>query len=258
MTTLDREYPIIEFDPERRAIIDPEYAAGDVRLPERGVICFFGDLLETLVKRGDLVEACVQHSGLKPMPIYSLETCCERIAVFHPGIGASFAASMLEEAIAKGCRKLIACGGAGVLTSEIELGKNRGAHLSRPRRGHLLPLPASRARGGTESRGARRHRIGAESGRRRLPQGQDLDHRRHLPRDARARIEHRRKEGCLTVEMEAAAFFAVAAFRGVKLAQILYGGDDVSGQEWDDRGWQKRTSVRERLFWLAMESCLAI
>jgi len=29
--------------------------------------------------------------------------------------------------------------------------------------------------------------------------------------------------------MEAAALFAVAQFRGVVLAQILYGGDDVSG-----------------------------
>jgi hypothetical protein len=33
--------------------------------------------------------------------------------------------------------------------------------------------------------------------------------------------------------MEAAAFFAVAEFRRVQLAQILYGGDDVGGEDWD-------------------------
>jgi len=34
------------------------------------------------------------------------------------------------------------------------------------------------------------------------------------------------------VMMEPAAFFAVAKFRGVPLAQLLYAGDDVSGEFW--------------------------
>jgi len=59
--------------------------------------------------------------------------------------------------------------------------------------------------------------------------------------------------------MEAAAFFAVAEFRGVTFAQLLYGGDDVSGVgEWDDRGWLSRANVREQLFWLAAEACLSL
>jgi hypothetical protein len=58
--------------------------------------------------------------------------------------------------------------------------------------------------------------------------------------------------------MEASAFFAVAQFRGVTFAQILYGGDDVGGSEWDARNWDQDTSAREKLFWLAVESCLAI
>jgi hypothetical protein len=59
--------------------------------------------------------------------------------------------------------------------------------------------------------------------------------------------------------MEAAAFFAVAKFRGVTLGQILYGGDDVSGTgKWDHRGWHKQYQVRERLFWLSAEACLEL
>ncbi len=68
----------------------------------------------------------------------------------------------------------------------------------------------------------------------------------------------RKAEGCLTVEMEAAAFFAVAQFRGVTLGQILYGGDDVSGEEWDTRGWTKNNTIREKMFWLAAEACLRL
>jgi len=77
-------------------------------------------------------------------------------------------------------------------------------------------------------------------------------------RETRAKVERRRREGCLTVEMEAAAFFAVAQFRGVLFAQLLYGGDDVSGEHWDSRQWDKQSSVREKLFWLAAKACLEL
>ena len=64
----------------------------------------------------------------------------------------------------------------------------------------------------------------------------------------------RRAEGCLTVEMEASALFAVARFRGIAAAQLLYAGDDLSGDEWDHRGWHKEASARERLFDLAVDA----
>ncbi len=64
----------------------------------------------------------------------------------------------------------------------------------------------------------------------------------------------RKREGCLTVEMEAAAFFAVAKFRRVMLGQILYGGDDLGGK-WNDRARMRQT-VRAQLFELAAEACL--
>ena len=77
-------------------------------------------------------------------------------------------------------------------------------------------------------------------------------------RETAGRIARRKAEGCITVEMEAAAFFAVARFRGVAAGQILYGGDDVSGDAWDSREWRGRTSLRERLVWRAAEACLRL
>lgn len=77
-------------------------------------------------------------------------------------------------------------------------------------------------------------------------------------RETPDKIAMRRKEGCLTVEMEAAALMAAAQFRGVTLGQVLYGGDDLSGETWDKRGWQSRAEVRESLFWLAVEACLEL
>ena len=77
-----------------------------------------------------------------------------------------------------------------------------------------------------------------------------------LFRETRARMLSRKREGCLTVEMEAAAFFAVAQFRRVQFGQILYGGDDLSAR-WDHRNWN-RHQIRERLFALAAEACLSM
>jgi hypothetical protein len=52
--------------------------------------------------------------------------------------------------------------------------------------------------------------------------------------------------------MEAAAFFAVARFRGIRFAQLLYGGDDLSGDAWDEREWTVSPS-RRLTFDLAVE-----
>ncbi len=77
-------------------------------------------------------------------------------------------------------------------------------------------------------------------------------------RETPAKMALRKAEGCVTVEMEAAAFFAVAQFRDVTFGQILYGGDNLAGDEWDNRGWQKQNNTREKLFWLAAEACLKL
>ena len=77
-------------------------------------------------------------------------------------------------------------------------------------------------------------------------------------RETRDKMARRVEEGCLTVEMEAAAFFAVAQFRGVSFGQVLYAGDDLSGDAWDSRDWDDHASGREMLFHLAAESVLQI
>ena len=79
-----------------------------------------------------------------------------------------------------------------------------------------------------------------------------------LYRETRGKLERRVAAGCLTVEMEAAAFFAVAAFRNVTFGQLLYAGDDLSGATWDERGWDEHTDGRERLFRLAAEAVLRL
>jgi uridine phosphorylase len=79
-----------------------------------------------------------------------------------------------------------------------------------------------------------------------------------LYRETRGRAQRRVAEECITVDMEAAAFFAVARYRNVRFAQLLYAGDSLAGPEWDERGWSTAGEVRRKLFWHAADACLRL
>jgi uridine phosphorylase len=250
-------YPILEFDPERTAIIEPSRVFKPLEgMPEHCVLCFFQNVIEQLIEEGLAVEISSYPTDQGPRRFYALDCGLDRpVTLLHPGIGAAIAAASLEVAIALGGRKFVACGGAGVLDRSIAVG-------------HLV-VPTSAVR----DEGTSYHYLPA--GREVAPTPEAVQaietvlRRRNVEyllaktwttdaifRETRAKADQRRAEGCLTVEMEAAAFFAVARFRGVPFGQILYGGDNLDGEEWDRRGWMDRASVREQLVFLAAEACL--
>ena len=55
--------------------------------------------------------------------MYEMEYAGQRVAFFHSGVGAPLGGGLLEEVIAVGCRKFIACGGCGVLEKDIAIGE---------------------------------------------------------------------------------------------------------------------------------------
>jgi nucleoside phosphorylase len=252
---MNREYPILEFDPERGALINPP--SGDrLDIPERCVVCFFQEVIDALRERGEARPLLELRSEMGPRPVYEIALSGQRLALLHPGVGAPLAAAFLDEMIGLGCRSFIACGGAGVLDAAIAMG-----HLVVPTSAvrdegtsyHYLP-PGREVAPSPEGVAAIETVLRNESASYVLAKTWTTD---AFFRETPAKVRRRREEGCVTVEMEAAAFFAVAAFRGVTFAQILYGGDDVSGDAWDHRGWDT-APVRERLLWLAAEACLLL
>jgi uridine phosphorylase len=254
---MHREYPVLEFDPSREAIIEPKNLVKPADVPEHCVICFFPEVIEKLRQDETACVVFEDHWEDGTHSFCELRVDGRRLAFFHPGVGAPVAAGMLEAAIALGCTKFIACGGAGVLDRDIAVG-----HI-------IVPQSAVRDEGTSYHYLEPSREVAASpegiAAIERVLQERNVDYivsktwTTDAPyRETPAKVKLRRSEGCLAVDMEAAAFFAVAQFRGVTLAQMLYGGDDVSGEEWDDRGWVKQTTVREKLFWLAAEACLTL
>lgn len=249
--------PLLDSDRTRTAIIEPGRVIEPIDISEHCVLCFFPEVIAELVREG--AGARLIHNGESEAgdyPVYELDYGGRRLAVVHPGVGAPSAAARLEHVIALGCRKLIACGSAGVLDRSIDVGRivvptaairdeGTSYHYLPPAR-EVAPAP---------------HALAAIDA---VLRENNHDYLRGktwttdaVYRETRPRMARRRREGCIVVEMEAAAFFAVARFRRVQLAQILYAGDSLAGRKWDPRGGN-RHAMRERLFHLAAEACLRL
>jgi uridine phosphorylase len=249
--------PILEFDPHSEAVIEPKRVIRPIDIPQQCVICFFQEVITALHQQNRLKQIACQKSEIGAHPVYEVALDGKRLALFHPGVGAPLAAALLEEVIALGCTKFVACGGAGVLDRDIALGHLIVPHAAIRDEGtsyHYLPpgreVSAHPDGVAAIERVLKAHRCDYLVGKTWTTDA--------IYRETGARIAKRKSEGCLAVEMEAAALFAVAQFRKVILAQALYGGDDVSGSEWDSRHWDKSISVREKLLWLAAEACLSL
>lgn len=249
------DYPILEFDPARSAIIEPRPAKKSVDLPQHCVVCFFQDVITALADQQLITHTATMRNEIGPHRVYTLDVDGQPLALFHPGVGAPLAAGLLEEMIASGCTRFIACGGCGVLDTALSVGHLLVPHAAVRDEGtsyHYLP-PSREVSASPLAVDAIMQTLSAHHVEYLVTKTWTTD---AIFRETRERMQRRRDEGCLAVEMEAAAFFAVAQFRGVPFGQILYAGDDISGDVWDHRHWDKQASVREKLFWLAAEACL--
>ena len=250
-------YPILEFDATPEAFIEPSKIIHARDLPEHCVICFFKDVIDKVIAEHDAKVVVENKWEDGPHCIYEISRHGQRLAFFHPGVGAPIAGGQLEEAIAFGCRKFIACGGCGVLEKDIAVGhlivvssavRDEGVsyHYLPPGREVTAHEKGVKALVQTlESRGIP-YRVGKTW-------TTDAPYRETVNKIAR-----RKEEGCLVVEMESAALIAVSQFRQVIFGQALYGGDDLSGADWDHRDWTSRAEIRENLFWLCADACLSL
>lgn len=248
------EFPIFEFDPEINAILNPQTDRLKGKLPKKAVFCFFQEVLQAEWKSGRLKKIDCLRSEIGENPIYLVSSGKESIAVAHTGVGAPLAAAFLEEMIYAGVSQFIVCGGCGALVPDLAAG-----HV-------LIPTSAVRDEGTSyhylppsrESYPSARVVKVIDS----LLKKEDVPYSevktwttdgyyRETPEKRRSRIE----EGCQVVEMEASALFAVAEFRKVELGLLLYAGDLVVPEGWDDRRWKGRLKNREFLFELALQAC---
>jgi len=248
---MKNRYPVCEYDTNRNAIIKPTGFLQKT-LPDKCVITFFRKELNQFVEDNRLPVIGHLHSEVMDIPIYEYAASTESICMTMPFSTAPGAAVTIEELHAMGCNKFMICGGAGSLTTDSNVGEM------------IVPIAAVRDEGTSyhylePTREVACHKATADFVIAALESlGIPYTTGKTWTTDAIYRetpemIELRRREGCITVEMEAAAFFAVSKYYDLPLAQLLYAGDDVSGEKWDPRNWDNQKNVRSNMILTAVK-----
>ena len=247
------DFPILQLPTERVAVLNADACFPNGDFAECAVLCFFKEIIEQLADIGRLERVGIVNLENGLHPIYTMQHAGKKLLVMHPGVGAPYAAAMLEGLISMGAKNVVACGGGGVLNRDIVVGhlvlptsavRDEGVsykYLPAAAEVALNPVVIDRI-----SATLRSHNAPFITGKVWTTDA--------LFRETAEVVAARAADGCIIVEMECAAFAAVAEFRNVQFGQILYGGDDVTADKWDGREWQEQSSTREKLFWLAVEA----
>jgi uridine phosphorylase len=251
----ENKFPILEFDNTKESILTASTNTKVEKcLPERCVITFFGEALNTFVIEKSLEKFEELSFESRKLPLY-LHNAENFPTLLVHGFGSGpYAAGLLEKLAAFGCKKVIVCGGCGVLEKDIDVGNI------------LVPIKALRDEGTSYHYMTPSRYVDLDA---------DVINKITLYlkqnnvsfkevvtwttdaiyRETFAKIALRKKYGCNVVEMECASFAAVAKFIGVEFGQIFYAGDDLSSNEWNERGWKQLINTRLDVLNLAIKIC---
>jgi purine-nucleoside phosphorylase len=241
--------PILDFDSDPKAIIRPRRIANTTI--KRAVLSFFWEAVGEYANAHHLKLLASFKSEMPDIPLYVDEI--EQFLLAPMPVGAPMAGAILEQIIALGVERIVVCGGAGVLDA-IPLGNI------------LIPTQAIRDEG-TSYHYIEASQI-AKPDETMLQETCDYFDKNEIPyskvttwttdgffRETPQKISLRKEQGASCVEMEASALFAIAQFRGVSMVQLLFSGDDVSGEKWDKRNWNKQFDTRRNLLNLSISIC---
>lgn len=239
-TLHENPFPILEFDENKTAKLNPVHFVDRKFDTDKMVITFFPEVIDKLVADGTVtLERTI--GGENPLDVYRFADAPD-VLVSLGQVGCACAGN-LDLFHAMGIEKVMFCGGGGVLDKNIEVGqllvvdgaiRDDGVsyHYCAPSR-YIYTDPAV-----TEKIACRLDE-------------ENISYLRGLVwttdaifRETNDRIALRKKEGAKIVEMEQAGCIAVARFRGFDYGAIIYGGDDVASDEWSNRGWRSRDGIR--------------
>ena len=255
MENLKKEFPIIEFDTNKTAMINPDFRCYDkLRYIENKcnkiLICYFKEVIQKLIEENRIELYFSLDSETVDLHIYKYKEL--DICITQGQLGAPSMAGFFEELIAIGFDTFICSGGVGVLNKEIQVGNL------------ILVDEAIRAEGLSyhyiePSRTIKANQKFVEFIANEL-KNQNIPYicgktwtTDAFYRETKDIVALRKKEGAICVEMEQAAMFAVSQFRNVTYGALLYGGDDLSSDEWDSRKWRSREDTRYNLIELIKE-----
>lgn len=241
------EFPVLEFDDNPEARLNPENFTHEKFETDKMVITFFPEVVDRLAKRRQIVQERLMP-GENPLMVYRFAEQPDVLLTLGR-VGCPACAGGLDEFHAMGIEKVMFCGGGGVLDRSIEVGQILVVDGAIRDEGfsYQYLAPSRVVYADSEVAG----KIRAHLEQRKIPYLRGLTWTTDaIFRETTDRINKRKAEGAKIVEMEQAGCLAVAQFRSFAYGALIYGGDDLSGEEWSGRRWNSREGIRYDLVML--------
>ena len=249
-----------EFDPSKTAVINPWDIFHKIEgMPKIAVTCFarstFGRLLEAM----DGVQIAACGCANQEFPIYKVTYQGLDVALFNSDVGAAGCIGVLEDVFMMGVETVIMFGNCGVLDKMI-------GDCS-----IIIPDRAMRDEGVSYHYAPAGDEIAVNP--KYIPEFIEVLHSHGCSytigktwttdgfyRETPAKVQRRKEQGCICVDMECSAVAAVAQFRGKEVFQFFYAGDNLDGENWDARSLSNSAMLpeKDRVALLAMELALKI
>jgi len=249
-----------EFDSNISAVINPDMCADKIdNFPEVTISCFSDKLFNAVLDFFDAKEISAVHSACGLNPIYEVEYKGKRFAMFKSMVGEPLCVGQYEDVIAMGSRKLILLGNCGVLDKQI-------ADC-----GIIIPLKAIRDEGTSYHYAEASDTI--DINHKYVDEFKEVLKEFGYPyvegvtwttdacyRETREKVNRRKEQGAICVEMECAGMQALCDFRKTDFFQFFYAGDNLDHSSWDPRSisGSARLDDKSKIMLLAFELGLKI
>lgn len=244
-----------EFDPAKRAVINPDQMFHPIPdFPETLVSIFSHQLFWKILEFLDGEEIACTNDVDGIWPVYEVKYKGKRFAFYKARLGAPACVGSFEDVIPMGVKRIILLGNCGVLDRSIQ------------DCGIIIPTRALRDEGTSYHYAPAADFIEVNKKHRdtfaQLLQDFGYPYVSGTTwttdafyRETPQKVEARKKQGAICVEMECAAMQALCDFRGVDFFQFLYAGDNLDHSTWDPRSLagNVRLEDKEKIALLAFE-----
>lgn len=202
--------------------------------PEICVSTFSESIIQKFASMKNVEKIAELYTANGALPVYKICYKNQEIAFYLSRVGAPACVVGFEEIVAMGAKKFVLFGSCGVLDDEKVKGRI------------IIPTFAVRDEGTSYHYIASSEEIEASADAIQILENvlKDCGYpyikgktwtSDAIYRETKAAIDERRQEGCIAVEMECAAMFAVSQYRKIPFIQFLYGADNLSSEKWEIR-----------------------
>ncbi len=251
---------LTEFDATTTAVINPDMVVEKIEnFPDVTVSCFSDKLFKSVLDFFEPKLLGEFHCATGVMPVYEVEYKGERFAFYQSYVGEPLCIGEYEDIIAMGSKCLILLGNCGVLDKSIE------------DCGIIIPKKAIRDEGCSYHYAPASDMI-------------DVNHKYvdlfkevlaefgypwvegttwttdACYRETREKVNRRKAQGAICVEMECAGMQALCDFRKTDFFQFIYAGDNLDHSSWEPRSisGDVRLDDKSKIALLAFELGLRI